>query len=160
MGWRCASRFVSLNAELGAGASWCYVRAMAHVHADYDVLAQIAEGDPDEPVVMLNLLRYREHAEAGHGVDGLTGRDAYKKYGQAFAELQPRFGGEPIWMGRGKHSLIGDEEWDVVMLVSYQRRQQFIDMFNDADYQAIAPMRAAALADSRLVETSQLLPKR
>jgi uncharacterized protein (DUF1330 family) len=132
---------------------------MGIIHADYDVITQMLEGDPDEPVVMLNLLKYRDQAELGHGVDGLTGREAYGKYGQAFAELAPRFGGEPIWMGRGKHTVIGEEEWDIIILVRYPRRQLFVDMFNDPDYQAIAPMRAAALADSRLVESTQLLPK-
>lgn len=132
---------------------------MGHTHADYDMIAKMAESDLDEPVVMLNLLKYREQAEPGHGVDGLTGRQAYTKYGEAFAELEPRFGGSVLWMGRGKHSVIGDEEWDVILLVSYPTRRQFIDMFNDPDYKAIAPMRAAALADSRLVESTQLLPK-
>jgi len=132
---------------------------MEHVQSDPEALAALASGPLDEPVVMLNLLKYRETAAQGFGVDGLTGREAYSKYGKAFAELNPRFGGEPIWMGRGKHSIIGSEEWDVVILVRYPTRQHFIDMVNDPDYQAIAPIRAAALADSRLVETEQLLPK-
>jgi hypothetical protein len=34
-----------------------------------------------------------------------------------------------------------------------------LNMLRDPDYQMIAPIRAAALADSRLIETSQLLPK-
>jgi len=132
---------------------------MDNVHADYDVIAAMGESDPDEPVVMLNLLKYREIAADGFGVDGLTGREAYSEYGKAFAELNPRFGGEPIWMGRASLSVIGDEEWDIVILVRYPKRSDFIAMFNDPDYQAIAPIRAAALADSRLVETTQLLPK-
>lgn len=132
---------------------------MGHIHAEADALDQIESGDPDEPVVMLNLLKYRDQAESGHGVDGLTGREAYEKYGRAFAELQPRFGGEPIWMGRGRHTLIGDIEWDIIILVRYPTRRQFVGMFRDPDYQAIAPMRAAALADSRLVESTQLLPR-
>jgi uncharacterized protein (DUF1330 family) len=133
---------------------------MGHVHADYDVIAKMAESDLDEPVVMLNLLKYRDQAEAGHGVDGLTGRQAYTKYGQAFAELEPRFGGSVMWMGRGKHTVIGgDEEWDIIILVTYPTRRQFIEMFNDPDYKAIAPMRAAALADSRIIESTQLVPK-
>ncbi len=132
---------------------------MGHVHTDYDIIEQMRTADPDEPVVMLNLLKYRDIAEPGHGVDGMTGRAAYTVYGQAFAELGPRFGGEVIWMGRAGHSVIGDEEWDIIILVRYPRRQQFIDMFNDPDYKAIAPIRAAALADSRLVESTQLVPK-
>jgi uncharacterized protein (DUF1330 family) len=119
----------------------------------------MAAGDPDEPVVMLNLLRYRELAEAGHGVDGLSGREAYGVYGEHFAKLNPRFGGEPIWMGRAINSIIGTEDWDLVILVRYPTRRQFVDMLTDPDYLAIAPYRAAALADSRLIELSQLLPK-
>jgi len=132
---------------------------MGHVHSDAAALADMAAGDPDQPVVMLNLLRYRDRAESGHGVDGLSGREAYTRYGEAFAELHPRFGGEPIWMGQGLNSIIGDDDWDIVILVRYPTRRQFVDMINDPDYQAIAPIRAAALADSRLIETSQLLPK-
>jgi uncharacterized protein (DUF1330 family) len=124
-----------------------------------DGLSAMRQGDPTDSVVMLNLLKYRDIAEPGHGVDGLTGREAYGKYGAAFAELNPRFGGTPIWMGRALHTVIGDEDWDVVILVRYPTRQHFIDMVTDPDYLAIAPMRTAALADSRLVETEQLLPK-
>jgi uncharacterized protein (DUF1330 family) len=122
-------------------------------------MAAMAAGDPDEPVVMLNLLRYRDEARPGFGVDGLSGRDAYGVYGQRFAELHPRYGGEPVWMGRALHSIIGSENWDLVILVRYPTRGQFVAMFDDPDYQAIAPIRAAALADSRLIEMGQLLPK-
>lgn len=131
---------------------------MTNVHMDKEAVAAMADSDLEKPVVMLNLLKYRERAEDGFGVDGMTGEEAYRTYGRAFAELNPRFGGEPIWMGRGQHSVIGPEEWDLVILVRYPTRQKFIDMVNDPDYQAIAPIRAAALADSRLVETKQLLP--
>lgn len=124
-------------------------------------LAAMAEGDQDQPVVMLNLLRYRDRAAEGHGVDGLTGEEAYRRYGQAFAELGPRFGGEPIWMGRAGQTVIGptDEHWDIAILVRYPERRRFVAMLRDPDYQAIAPMRAAALADSRLIELTQLLPR-
>ncbi len=129
------------------------------VDTNPDELARMSEGDPDEAVVMLNLLRYRDRAETGHGVDGMTGEEAYRVYGKAFAELGPRFGGEPIWMGRAGVSVIGEEKWDIILLVRYPARRQFVAMINDPDYQAIAPIRAAALADSRLVESSQLLPR-
>ncbi len=132
---------------------------MGQVDKDEAALAAMAAGDLDAPVVMLNLLRYRETARDGAGVDGKTGRAAYEVYGEAFAKLHPRFGGEPVWMGRALNSIIGNEEWDVVMLVRYPARRQFVEMMRDPDYLAIAPVRAAALADSRLVEMSQLLPK-
>ena len=132
-----------------------------HKHASTAQIDAVAEGDLDEPVVMLNLLRYRETAESGFGVDGMSGEAAYREYGRRFAELHPRFGGEPIWMGRAGHTAIGptDEKWDIAILVRYPTRAQFVAMFRDPDYLAIAPIRAAALEDSRIIETTQLLPK-
>lgn len=132
---------------------------MAQVHKNEAGARAMAEADPADPVVMLNLLKYRDVAEPGFGVDGLSGREAYEVYGRAFAELHPRFGGEPVWMGRGLNTIIGEEDWDLVILVRYPTRGQFVAMINDPDYQKIAPIRAAALADSRLIETSQRLPR-
>ena len=110
-------------------------------------LEAMAADDLEKPVVMLNLLRYRDRAKEGFGVDGMTGREAYEEYGRRFAEMsRTSHGGEPIWMGRAHRSIVGEEDWDVVMA-------------NDPKYQSIAPIRAAALADSRLVEMTQLLPK-
>ena len=82
---------------------------MRHVHADYDVIAEMAASDPDEPVVMLNLLKYRDVAESGHGVDGLTGRQAYTRYGEALSNTQavhgyvqrPRLQGHCPYTSRG-----------------------------------------------------------
>ena len=131
---------------------------MSDVNTNTEALQSMSRGAADEPVYMLNLIKYRDTAEPGFGVDGLSGQEAYREYGKKFAALNPRFGGKPIWMGKALNSIIGSEEWDVVILVHYPTRRQFVDMLNDPDYQAIAPIRAAALADSRLVETTQLLP--
>ena len=130
----------------------------ADKHTDHWPIEKMKSGNPNEPIVMLNMLKYRDVAENGHGVDGMTGEAAYRLYGEKFAALNPRFGGEPIWLGKARNSIIGDEDWDIVILVRYPTRQQFIDMMGDEDYQTIAPIRAAALADSRLIEMDQLLP--
>ena len=130
---------------------------MGTVHTSSAALESMKGRDPDEPVVMLNLVRYRDFAASGCGVDGLTGRAAYEVYGKAFAGLNPRYGGQPIWMGRALESIVGTDSWDVVILVRYPTRRQFTDMMSDPDYQAISPIRAASLEDSRLIEMSQLL---
>lgn len=124
-------------------------------------LAIMGNGKLDEPVIMLNLLRYREVATEGFGVDGLSGRDAYGEYGRLFAQLHLRFGGEPIWMGKTHTTVIGleNERWDICILVRYPSRQHFLDMVHDSEYQKISPIREAALAESKLIEMSQLLPK-
>jgi len=131
---------------------------MGHTPTENSALEVMSKGNPDEPVIMLNMLKYRETAESGFGVDGITGEAAYREYGKKFAAFGPKYGGEPVWLGRALTTVIRNEDWDIVILVRYPTRKQFVDKINDPDYQAIAPIRAAALADSRLIEMDQLLP--
>ena len=131
----------------------------ASIDVEEGALELMAKGNLDEPVVMLNLLKYLDKAKLGFGVDGLTGKEAYKVYGRKFAKFQPLYGGEPIWMGRSHNSIIGIDDWDIVILVRYPSRNKFISMFQDPKYKAIAPIRAAALKDSRIVEMTELLHK-
>ena len=130
-----------------------------HVHPRPGQLDAMASHDPDEPVYMLNLLRYEQQAKPGLGADGMTGEEAFREYGRRFATLADRFGGEPIWMGEPLSTVIGpdDEDWDVVIVVRYPTRRQFLSMLADPGYQEMARLRTAGVADSRLVEMRQLL---
>ena len=132
---------------------------IASINVEEGALELMAKRNLEEPVIMLNLLKYLDKAKAGFGVDGLSGKEAYQVYGKKFAKFQPIYGGEPIWMGRSHNSIIGKDDWDITILVKYPKRRNFIDMFNDKEYKTIAPIRAAALKDSRIIEMTQLLPK-
>ena len=114
--------------------------------------------DPTESIVMLNLLKFRDIALDGFGVDGMTGGQAFRRYGELNDSEGVKFGSDPIWMGLPKNTVIGDEDWDLAILVRYPTRQHFIDKVDNAKYREIAQVRHAALLDSRLVEMSQLFP--
>jgi uncharacterized protein (DUF1330 family) len=129
---------------------------MTHVEANDAALDAMRLLDPLEPVVMLNLLRFRDVALDGFGVDGMTGSQAFRRYGELNDQEDVKFGSEPIWMGLAKNTIIGDEEWDLAILVRYPTRQHFIDKLDDSKYREISKVREAALLDSRLVELSQL----
>ena len=109
------------------------------------------------PVVMINLLRYRDHAAYPAGVDATacSGREAYQRYGAVAVHTIAEVGGEILWMGAVQTALIAPqgEEWDDVVLVQYPSRQAFVEMVSRADYQAVVVHRTAALADSRLLVT-------
>lgn len=112
----------------------------------------------DEPIVMLNLLKFRaraEYPEGGAARESGTGREAYKRYSKAVMPLLWEVGGQPLWMGDARASVIApdDESWDEVLLVHYPSRSAFLRMVKSAPYQAILHHRTAALADSRLIET-------
>jgi hypothetical protein len=51
---------------------------MTHVEANDAALDAMRLLDPLEPVVMLNLLRFRDVALDGFGVDGMTGSQAFR----------------------------------------------------------------------------------
>ena len=117
-------------------------------------LAGVAE---DRPIVMINLLRYRERAAypEGSAAEPCSGREAYRRYGQASIGLITAAGGQVVWQGSPKAVLIGasGEEWHKALLVRYPSKRAFLDMVSSAEYQAIAVHRTAALEDSRLIAT-------
>lgn len=110
------------------------------------------------PVVMLNLLRFRERADYSHAPGeepegGTTGRAAYERYSTAIEPLLHASGGEVLFSGSAEQFLIGpmDERWDHVLLVRQASAQQFLAFASDPDAQRAGIHRTAALLDSRLL---------
>ena len=104
------------------------------------------------PVVMLNLLAFRDMATDGKR----TGRQAYSDYSEAVAPLLAAAGGRVQWFADAHHALIAPpgEAWDEVLLVEYPSRDAFVGMIQSAAYSAIVHHRTAALRDSRLIATT------
>lgn len=111
---------------------------------------QALVSDPDQgPVVMLNLLRFKERADGEEG----TGADAYRRYGDAVIKMVEARGGKVLWSGRATHVLIGSEadKWDAVALVQYPSPAAFLDMGMSAEYQKIHGHREAGLEATVLI---------
>lgn len=97
--------------------------------------------DIEGPIHMLNLLRYKK--------DG--GRESYAKYSANTGPLIEQRGGKVVYRATGRAAIIGDEEWDTVLIVEYPSRDAFKDMIMSDEYQAGVHFRAEALEDSRLI---------
>jgi uncharacterized protein (DUF1330 family) len=113
---------------------------------------------PGVPVIMINLLRFRDVAayEAGSGDEPCSGRDAYyKRYAPGATPLVMQMGGSVFWSGTTLAHLIAPhyEHWDDVLLVQYPEISCLVRLFDNPDYQAIMHHRTAALEDSRLIAT-------
>jgi len=111
----------------------------------------------DEPVAMLNLVRFRavaaypaEHAAAG---TRLSGSDAYHAYGRESGPVFARVGGSVIWAGDPAVVLIGpaDERWDTAFVARYPTAAAFLEMVTDPAYRAAVVHRQAAVETSRLI---------
>ncbi len=112
---------------------------------------RLVASDSDRPVVMLNLLRFKERAD---GIDeGVSGREAYARYGEAAAPFLAAVGGRLLNAVQAGEVVIGPQEteWDVALLVEYPSRKRFLEMATNPEYLAVHAHREAALADSRLI---------
>lgn len=109
----------------------------------------------DTPIVMLNLLRFRDQARYQEGASepARSGRQAYGEYSKTALRKVQGVGGELVWMGRTRASLIAPEgeHWDEVLLVRYPSAAAFASMLSDPEYQAATRHRTAALEEARLI---------
>ena len=110
----------------------------------------------DIPVMMLNLLKFRDKAAYEDGRE-VTGAEAYAAYGRETAPVFKRVGGEIIWRGKPEVMLIGpqDKQWDMIFIARYPTAGALLEMVTDPDYQAAVRHRRAAVLDSRLIRTTE-----
>lgn len=111
----------------------------------------------DEPIQMLNLLLFREHAAYPegheHAAKGWSGKRAYQEYGKTSGPIFQRVGGQIIWRGAFQTMVTGPEGecWHDGFVAQYPNSGAFFEMIKDPDYQKAVVNRTAALVDSRLV---------
>ena len=110
----------------------------------------------DAPVMMLNLLCFREKAQYGDGRD-VTGAAAYAVYGRESAHVFQRVGGAIIWCGQPEAILVGpaDERWDWAVVARYPTAAAFLEKVTDPVYREAVKHRQAAVLDSRLVRMAE-----
>jgi len=104
---------------------------------DAATLERLRKESPDGPVVMLNLLKYREP----------DGREAFARYGAISAALIQQQQGELIFGGKAGPSLCGtDIAWDDVLIVRFPSVEHFLGLIESDTYRNDAvPHRADAL---------------
>lgn len=98
--------------------------------------------DDEQPIVMLNLLRFKN--------DG--GRQRYLDYLALAGPIVSRYGAEIIFAGDGSTALCAEpgQSWDAVALVRYPNRSTFVNMIADPDYAVADPVRMSALEEAVL----------
>ena len=123
----------------------------------YPTAEQINElltGPADAPVVMVNLLRFKQRADAPD--EGIAGVEAYRRYAEPMRRIVEERGGRFLWMGRVDSFVIGasDAPFDAVALVEYPSRRVFVEIVNDPRVREIGAHRAAGLEGQWLIATT------
>ena len=119
-------------------------------------IEEMMEPGPGGPIFMVNLLKFKEHAEYEDGREtDLTGYQAYQIYGRGVAQLLPRYGGEVFFMGDVTMLSLGQVEdlWDEVAIAKYPNRAALFEMTTSEEWQALAVHRAAGLVGQLNIET-------
>ena len=119
-----------------------------------DQLEELMSGPADTPVVMVNLLRFKQRADAP-GED-ISGAESYQRYAERMRKIVEGVGGRFIWSGRVDSQVIGrsDVPFDVVGLVEYPSREAFRKLVSSAEVREIGTHRAAGLEGQWLLATT------
>lgn len=123
-----------------------------------DQFAALSADERTTPVVMLNLVHYRERSDDGDG----SGLDAYLRYSRGFIPLLKSCGGTILWAGDVTGVAIGDDTadaWDYAVLVQYPDRAAFVSVMQSAEYAAINHHRLNGLDKHVILPTSTTYSK-
>ncbi|WP_417317206.1 DUF1330 domain-containing protein [Emcibacter sp.] len=111
----------------------------------------------DQPIAMLNLVRFKERAEYDDGRQ-VTGAEAYGLYSRESGPIFARVGGSILWKGSPELMLIGpsEEKWDMAFIARYPDAAAFLEMIGDPAYRQAVRHRQAAVETSRLIRCREL----
>jgi uncharacterized protein (DUF1330 family) len=112
----------------GVHAQTMEINAMGPTPEQAQAFAQL----PDQPVIMVNLLKFTDVA-------------SYDQYGVDVVETLAQVGAEIIFSGECQMTLIGGAEWDRVILVRYPNSRALLQMAQSPEYQAISSNRTNGL---------------
>ena len=117
-------------------------------------IQNLLDGPADQPVVMLNLLRFKPKGDAPN--EQMSGEAAYRLYGEKMRPFVESKGGRVLWAGHVDSQVIGEggETFHMVALVEYPSRKAFIEIVTDPFVSEIAIHRASGLEGQWLVATS------
>ncbi len=109
------------------------------------------------PVVMVNLLKFREKAVYKDGrSEDISGAEAYMRYAEQMKAIIEREGGRFVFAGKVQGMVIGDvgNLWDAVGLVEYPSSADFVRIVMSAEVHEITVHREAGLEGQLLIQTS------
>ncbi len=119
-----------------------------------DQIEELMKGPADTPVVMVNLLRFKERAVTD--AEDISGQESYMRYASRMRQIVEAAGGRFIWSGRVDSQVIGrsDHDFDVIALVEYPSREAFLKLVSSPEVGKIGGHRAAGLEGQWLIATT------
>ncbi|MEM8907706.1 MAG: DUF1330 domain-containing protein [Bacteroidota bacterium] len=119
------------------------------IHPTSEQLTALMSYPPDQPITMVNILKFRAMTEAGNE----TGEEAYQRYLKKASPLIEKAEAQVIWRGEVAQTVIGQPtgQPDVIFIVRYPSVQHFMAMISSPEYQNISEDRSMALEYGGLI---------
>jgi uncharacterized protein (DUF1330 family) len=132
------------------------------INPDEQQLRALLASGEGGPLQFVNLLSYHSDARYPEGHElaraGLSGADAYGRYGAVALDHVVRRGGTLILYNDVLQVLIGRTgPWDQIAIMQYPGKDAFVDMIRDPEYQAGLVHRDAGLAETAILVSRSLL---
>ena len=119
----------------------------------------LKELEQQEPVVMVNLMRFHDRSLDGDG----SGWDAYLRYSALTVPMIKARGGTLLWTGDARAVALGQQDgnqWDYLALVYYPSVAAFIEMMTSEDYDLRCdPHRRNGCAEHVIIATAEAYSK-
>jgi uncharacterized protein (DUF1330 family) len=93
------------------------------------------------PMQMLNQIKFKQEG----------GAETYQAYFDNTRPVLEAVGGKMIFQAQGRHTVIGDQHWDLVFIIEFPNKEAFLAMLNNETFKAGAHLRSEAIVDSRLI---------
>jgi len=108
----------------------------------------LVEGDMNAPLTVVNFFKLKQNADPSL-IDGkeMTGMEAFTIYTETSVPKVAEVGGHFILRGGVEGSLIGGglPQWDIIAIGQYPRRECFLTLFEDKEYNKAFKFRQAAI---------------
>ena len=127
---------------------------MIAVYPTPEQIQELLKGPADQPVVMLNLLRFKDRATEPD--EGITGQEAYQRYADEMIRFVASKGGRVIWSGRVDGQVIGSnaDGFHMAALMEYPSRKAFVEIAMSQQVAAFGVHRSAGLDGQWLLATT------
>jgi len=129
-----------------------------YIEPSYEAVVSLIKRKLNGPIIMLNLLRFREIADYTANPElaanfSISGREAFQRYIEHTHPFLESSGGSIRLIGECEDFLIGpsDEHWHMVMLIQQHSLESFLAFASNRAYLSGIGHRTAALLDSRLL---------
>lgn len=119
---------------------------MGHIEPTEEQIQALAGYSTDEPLVMVNLLKFKEG----------EGQALHQRYLTATLPLVQERGGRLLYRGQGQLTVIGEAHWDEVVIIEYPNKQALLNVLQAPAYEAVAHYRNEAVEDSCTLLTTAL----